>query len=191
VSDARSRLLDAAEALLWERGVSATSPRAVLDASGVGHGSLYHHFPTKTALARATLDRVVSRALQRASEDLDTPGPTIQAVAGYLTRPREGVKGCQIGRHASDHAVVGDEDLAEPVRRYFLDLHTGVRDRLAAAKAQGDLPIGDVDDLADTVLATIQGGYVLARATGDQQHLDRATRGLVTLLNAATQRTGP
>lgn len=183
MTDSRTRLLDAAEALLWERGVGATSPRAVLDLSGVGQGSLYHHFPTKTALARAALDRVVQRSLHAAVRDVDAPGPALDAVAAYLTRPRDGVRGCRIGRHASDHAVVTSEELSEPVRRYFLDLHAAVRERLAAVPP--DALAGDPDDLADTVLATIQGGYVLARATGDQQHLDRAVRGLVALLRAA------
>jgi len=182
MTDSRTRLLDAAEELLWARGAGSTSPRAVLDLSGVGQGSLYHHFPTKTALARATLDRVVTRSLERATRDLAEPGPALQAVIAYLTRPRDGVKGCKIGRHASDHFVMDSEDLSEPVRRYFLDLHTAVRERLSSARETGSLPRGDVDDLADTVLATIQGGYVLARATGDQQHMDRAVRGLVSLL---------
>ena len=184
MTDSRTRLLDAAEDLLWEHGVSATSPRAVLDRSGVGQGSLYHHFPTKTALAHAALDRVVQRSLERALSELSRPGPAIEAVAAYLARPREGVRGCRVGRHASDHLVVTSEELAEPVRRYFLELHAAVRERLEEARRSGELHTGDPEELADTVLATIQGGYVLARATGDQQHLDRAVRGLVTLLRA-------
>lgn len=185
MTDSRTRLLDAAEELLWEHGVSATSPRAVLELSGVGQGSLYHHFPTKTDLARAVLDRAVARGLERAARDLAEPVPALEAVAAYLARPRDGVRGCRVGRHASDHVVVTSDDLAEPVRRYFLDLHAAVRERLAAARAEGALGTDQVDDVADTVLATIQGGYVLARATGDQRHLDRAVRGLVLLLRSS------
>ncbi|PPK98314.1 AcrR family transcriptional regulator [Kineococcus xinjiangensis] len=184
-SDSRRRLLDATAELLWERGVSGTTPRVVWERSGVGQGSYYHHFASKTALARSALEEVVERSLQQAVADLEAPGPALAALQAYVLRPREGGKGCKIGRHTSDHAVMSTPELTEPLRHYFTELHAQVRRTLQRAREQGQ-DVGDVDDLADTVVATLQGGYVLARATGDDAHMQRAVRGLVHLLSSAT-----
>ena len=45
--DSRQKLVAAACALLAERGFEATSPQMFQQRSGVGHGSMYHHFPGK------------------------------------------------------------------------------------------------------------------------------------------------
>ncbi|HEX8510048.1 MAG TPA: TetR/AcrR family transcriptional regulator [Propionibacteriaceae bacterium] len=184
-SDSRRRLLDATAELLWECGVSGTTPRAVWERSGVGQGSYYHHFSSKTALARAALEEVVERSLRQAMADLDAPGPALPALQAYLLRPRDEVKGCKIGRHASDHAVTSKPELSEPLQHYFTELHAVVARALQQASEQG-YDAGNADDLADTVVATIQGGYVLARATGEEAPMQRAVRGLVHLLNTAT-----
>jgi AcrR family transcriptional regulator len=42
--DSRQKLVAAACALLSERGFEAMSPTMILQRSGIGHGSLYHHF---------------------------------------------------------------------------------------------------------------------------------------------------
>src|SRR5689334_6572093 len=49
----RDKLLDAAAAVFYEHGYSAASMDQVRQAAGVSNGSLYHHFPTKAALADA------------------------------------------------------------------------------------------------------------------------------------------
>lgn len=72
-TDARRRLLDAAQRLLWERGFDATSPRAVMAESGVGQGSLYHHFPTKKALAEAALTEIADRLVADVEAVLGDP----------------------------------------------------------------------------------------------------------------------
>ena len=48
---AKGELVKAAKKLMWERGYEGVSPRDLLDESGAGHGSLYHHFKGKLNLA--------------------------------------------------------------------------------------------------------------------------------------------
>lgn len=45
--DSKQKLVAAACALLAERGFEATSPQMFQQRSGIGHGSMYHHFPGK------------------------------------------------------------------------------------------------------------------------------------------------
>ncbi len=54
----RLELLDAAERLFSERGVSNTSMMQVAEAAGVTRGAIYHHFENKLALIYALMERV-------------------------------------------------------------------------------------------------------------------------------------
>jgi len=54
----RSDLLDAAERLFSEKGVSRTSMNQVAEAAGVTRGAIYHHFENKLALIDALMERV-------------------------------------------------------------------------------------------------------------------------------------
>lgn len=49
--DSKQKLVAAACALLAERGFEATSPQMIQQRSGIGHGSMYHHFKGKDDLA--------------------------------------------------------------------------------------------------------------------------------------------
>lgn len=55
----REALLDAAEAVLSEQGTQALTLTAVADRAGVSKGGLLYHFPTKEALVRAMVARVI------------------------------------------------------------------------------------------------------------------------------------
>lgn len=67
--DSRARILDAALALMSERGVSGTSMRKLADGCGLNVATLYHYFPSKADLLRAVIEE---RGL---FERLRTDGP--------------------------------------------------------------------------------------------------------------------
>jgi TetR/AcrR family acrAB operon transcriptional repressor len=56
--ETRHRLLDAAEQLFHERGVSRTSLQDIATAAGVTRGAVYWHFEDKVELFTAMMDRV-------------------------------------------------------------------------------------------------------------------------------------
>jgi AcrR family transcriptional regulator len=55
-----ARILDAAEAVVAERGVPALTLDGVARLARVSKGGLLHHFPSKEALLRAMLDRLAA-----------------------------------------------------------------------------------------------------------------------------------
>ena len=73
--DSRELLVGTMSELMWERGYADTSPRQVRERSGVGQGSMYHHFPTKRDPALAALEpqwcRICSR-LRRSCKARET-----------------------------------------------------------------------------------------------------------------------
>ncbi|MEV6846839.1 helix-turn-helix domain-containing protein [Actinoplanes sp. NPDC051411] len=161
--DARERLVASTQELLWERGYTATSPRAIQDRAGAGQGSMYHHFASKADLARAALQRTAEVERARAEELLSGPGTALERLVAYLRRERDALRGCPVGRHAADPDVIADAALRAPLDETF----TWLRGRLAelVAAAFGDRV--DAAALAATIVATVQGGYVLARSAGD------------------------
>lgn len=189
----RERLTEAMADLLWERGYAATSPHEVLARAGVGQGSMYHHFSGKRELAieafRSAIDALIAESQVLESED--GAGTPLDRIEGYLSRPRPGTKGCRVGRMTQDPQVVQDPELLAEVARAFdtqADRWTrAVQQAIEAGELPATMP---AQDLALALSAVLQGGYVLARAHGSQEYMDRAVRGAVALLEAARAQTG-
>jgi len=187
--DSRELLVETMSDLLWERGYADTSPRDVRERSGVGQGSMYHHFPTKRDLALAALERNVADLL-RAASDLDGQGDPISRIEAYLMRPREALKGCKVGRMTQDPQVREDPVLLAPVSRAFAQANVSwvriLREAVAAGELRDDL---DPERIAHTLMAVLQGGYVLAIAQQDSAPFEDACAGAVDLLRAAAPPT--
>jgi TetR/AcrR family transcriptional repressor of nem operon len=183
--DSRQLLVDTMSELMWERGYADTSPRDVRKRSGLGQGSMYHHFPTKRDLALAALERNVADLLPAASE-LDGPGDPMARIEAYLMRPRDALKGCKVGRMTQDPQVREDPVLLAPVARAFAQVHVSwvkvLSEAIAARELRDDL---DPGQLAHTLMAVLQGGYVLAIAQQDPGPFDDARAGALELLRAA------
>ena len=184
----REQLTDAMAELMWERGYAATSPRDVMTRAGVGQGSMYHHFSGKHELAVAALTAAVDAAVGDSTMLLDGEGSPLERIERYLALPRPGTRGCRVGRMTQDPQVVADAELIAIVADAFDTALGRWEQAIADAIAAGELPAGiDPADLARTLSAVIQGGYVLARAKGEQAPMDAAIRGAVSLLEAARQ----
>ncbi|MEU1228775.1 MULTISPECIES: TetR/AcrR family transcriptional regulator [unclassified Streptomyces] len=177
------RLIEATRELLWERGYVGTSPKAVQQAAGAGQGSMYHHFAGKQDLALAAIRRSAEELGAAAEAVLGGGGSAYARIEAYLLRERDVLRGCPVGRLTMDPEVVADPELRAPVEevlgRVRGRLAEVVREGLDSGELSGGL---DPEEIAATVLATVQGGYVLARATGSRAPFDTAVRGLLALL---------
>ncbi|MBL0886991.1 TetR/AcrR family transcriptional regulator [Myceligenerans indicum] len=178
---ARARLVAAAQELFARQGVGATSPRQVMSASGVGQGSLYHHFPTKRDLAVAGVAATTADAVEKARADLRGDSAALERIGAYVGRRRDALAGCKVGRLTSDQAVMDDGDLHAVVTQYFTDL----LDEVTATFRETGLGAAAARDRAHAAVAIVQGGYVLARATGDPGAMHAAVRGFLSLLRAS------
>ncbi|MFF8196212.1 TetR/AcrR family transcriptional regulator [Streptomyces bobili] len=177
------RLIESTRELLWERGYVGTSPKAILERAGAGQGSMYHHFTGKPDLALAAIRRTAEELRATAEGVLDGPGTPYERIEAYLLRERDVLRGCPVGRLTMDPDVIADDELRAPLDE-TLD---AIRERIAGiveeGKEQGQFgPELDGEAIAATALATVQGGYVLARASGSPAAFDAGVRGLLSLL---------
>ncbi|MEV4512793.1 TetR/AcrR family transcriptional regulator [Dactylosporangium sp. NPDC049525] len=184
--DTAERLVESTRELLWERGYTGTSPRAIQERAGAGQGSMYHHFRGKPDLAATAIQRTADDLRTRAGTLLDAPGSAVERITAYLTRDRDVLRGCPVGRLTQDPDVLADPTLHTPVTETFAWLCDHLSAVLSEGRATGELPETiDPDDTAATIVATLQGGYVLARAAGSREPFDRAIRGALGLLRTA------
>ncbi|OIK23163.1 TetR/AcrR family transcriptional regulator [Streptomyces malaysiense] len=172
----KEHLVEAAAELLWERGYAATSPAMIQKRSRTGQGSMYHHFSGKADLA-VTAIRHSAEQLRLATETALGGGATaLERIGAYLDMERNPLAGCRVGRLVQDPDVVADEQLRAPVAEFFGWLRQRVAGVLAEGVRTGELRADtDPEAMASLVIATVQGGYVLARAQQDQAAFRQAT----------------
>jgi len=119
--DTRSAILDAAERLVVERGVSELTIEAVAKEAGLSKGGVFYHFASKADLTVAMIDRFVAQfdgAMEGlAAEDGDPRGRKIRA---YLraTAGETSATGPQFDRACGSitAALANFPEKLEPVR---------------------------------------------------------------------------
>ncbi|GHE58055.1 TetR/AcrR family transcriptional regulator [Streptomyces capitiformicae] len=180
------RLIESTRELLWERGYVGTSPKAILERSGAGQGSMYHHFRGKPDLALAAIRRTAEELRATAAGVLDGPGSPYDRIEAYLRRERDVLRGCPVGRLTMDPDVIASDELRAPVDETLDWLRERLAGLVEEAKEEGRFaPELDAEEIAATIVATVQGGYVLARASGSPAAFDAGIRGLLALLRTA------
>ncbi len=185
MANTREEILGAAKKLLWSVGYDGMSPRMVMRDSGAGQGSLYHHFSGKRDLAETALKEVEDEMTAGLTKMFAAEIPPLERVRAFLCKPRNGIKGCKLGRFANESAI-DDPTLQAPVMRFFKACEAHLEAALDEARALGDLPSStNPNALAATIMASIQGGYALSRIHKDKSYMARATQGALDLINAA------
>ncbi|MEU9795251.1 TetR/AcrR family transcriptional regulator [Streptomyces sparsogenes] len=183
------RLIESTQDLLWERGYVGTSPKAIQQRAGAGQGSMYHHFSGKPDLALAAIRRTAEQMRATAEACLSAPGTAYERVRGYLLRERDVLRGCPIGRLTMDPDVIADPALRGPVEETLDWLRGRLAEVVAEGVERGEFDAGlDPEPTAASVVAAVQGGYVLARAAGAPAPFDSAVQGLLDLLAARAPR---
>ena len=183
----RERLLDAAEALIFDHGFSATSVDKVIARAGVTKGAFFHHFESKAELGRAVVERhaereiaYCDRILERAERLAGDPLQQVLIFVGLLLEDfedlRNPVPGCLFASYLYQRLAY-PEEVAKLTARTLAYWRDAVARKLeeAAAVHPPEAEIAPAD-LADGLLAAIEGGYILSKAKGDPDVVRRQLR---------------
>ena len=178
----RTAALDAAMALFWRRGFTATSIADLCAAMGIASPSLYAAFGSKEALYAEALARYVDRTAPLLWAPLEA-APTARAgieaflLASATALPARPGKpaGCMVALSA-----VGDEGcpaLGRRVTEARADAFARLKARIARGLASGELPFGtDCAALARFYLAVQQGMSIQARDGASAADLEAVAR---------------
>lgn len=183
MANTRDLLVETMKQLLWERGYDATSPNQVLERSGVGKGSFYHHFKSKKDLAVAAMETRADDLIAEFDQLMTkTQGGWFDKVSAYLKLPRHALKGCRMGRIVQDPSVE-DEVLLAPLNRYFSTMHQRFSTIYRVAQQDGSLAATiPADALATLTLSVIQGGFVVGKATSYDSSVNQTCDSFLSLL---------
>lgn len=169
--------VDKAMEVFWTHGYANTTPQQLVDALGIGRGSLYNAFTSKHALYERALRRYYERETVRLIELLDGPGTARERLrealdlvvsAAGADRQR---RGCMAANAAVEFA---DRDgmVNHLVCRIFDRQEAAFRSTIEEGQRCGDIdPAADAAALAAFFLTTINGIRVLAKADPDPRRL--------------------
>ncbi|KRE12500.1 TetR family transcriptional regulator [Bosea sp. Root483D1] len=88
--DRRNEILDAAQALFFERGYERTTVNDVIAQIGISKGGFYHHFSAKEDLLEGITARLAQDAVARVRDLLEDPSlDALARLNGFLARSRQ------------------------------------------------------------------------------------------------------
>jgi AcrR family transcriptional regulator len=183
----RARIVGAAAALIYERGVPGTTLDDVRAAAEVSGSQLYHYFADKDELVHAVIDDQADTIVgNQQHADLGT----VEGLRAWRdmviaeAKSTDGKGGCPLGSLGSQLAE-SDPQARALVAAGFERWSTAISDGLRTLHAAGHLPDGiDPDDLAVTLLAALQGGLLLAQVQRDTRPLETAINTILALASS-------
>lgn len=192
----REKLMDIAEQAILMKGFAATSIEEVIAAAELTKSGFFYHFKDKNELARALLLRFVEREedffddlFGRASELHDDPLHAfligLKLFSEMMADMPKGHPGCLVASYCYNERSF-DKEVRELNKRSVL--HWRERFRKTFAEIAEIYPIQDdvaIDDLADMVSNTVEGGIIMSKALQEPEVLARQillTRSYIKLL---------
>jgi len=167
--------VDKALEVFWAQGYAGTTPQQLVNALGIGRGSLYNAFTSKHDLYERVLRRYYERETVRLISVLDGAGPARRRLRAALdlvvTAAREDRRGCLMTNAAVESADT-DTVVNHLVRRTFERQEAAFRSTIEEGQRTGEIPRSrDAGALAAFFLTTINGIRVLAKADPDPRRL--------------------
>ncbi len=174
----RARIVGAAAALIHERGVAGTTLEDVKVAAEVSGSQMYHYFPDKNELVQAVIDYQAETIVHHQGLVLRSDNG-IEAWRNLVitaAKHTKAIGGCPLGSLGGQLAE-SDPEARALIAAGFEKWAAVIADALRSLGADGKLPPDiDPDDLATTLLATLQGGLLLAQ-------VQRSTRPFETAID--------
>jgi len=166
MANTRSRLVAATNELFRRRGFNATALKDVTTAAEATTGSLYHFFPGgKAQLAEAVITEsglAYQQLFEIIADDAADPATAIADFfdgAAEVLASTDYIDVCPIGTVAREVAST-DDTLRLATARVFDGWIDAAAKRFTAAGLAADT----AHSLAATVVAALEGGFILARA---------------------------
>ncbi|MFE1450552.1 TetR/AcrR family transcriptional regulator [Streptomyces olivaceoviridis] len=192
-SDAREKILAAAQSLIELRGYSALGVAEICKAAGVPKGSFYYFFESKEALALAVLDEHWeaqrgdwARVLRGGGEPLARLRRLFEETEAGLRAGQQScgtVSGCMFG-----NLTLELSNQTEPIRERLQQIFEAqvemVEKVVAEARDHGEATVGDAREAARSIVAQLEGQVLFAKLYNDTRHLDALWENCLSLLSA-------
>jgi TetR/AcrR family transcriptional repressor of nem operon len=175
-SETAEQILDLAETLIQTRGYSAFSYQDIADNLGIRKASIHYHFPSKTDLGVAVVDRYVARfgdALEAIGAD---QAQTSMAMLDFYLQPYVGFaktpdRICLCGALAGEILAL-PPSLRSRVDGFFETHQAWLTDILKRGTRGGEFTLtAPAAKVARFIFSALQGALLVKRTTGDATQL--------------------
>lgn len=183
----RARVLKTASSLINSKGFSNTSINDIIQATGVKKGNLYFHFPSKEDLGLAILQEAKRDFFLWVSNSLQGDRP-LEKLSNFFDavlekhRKTNFVGGCIFGNTALE---MSDSNIrfSNSIKEVFREWTAIITELLIEAREAGDLKQEiPASLLAKQIVATIEGGIMMARVSKNGNELQDCLNSLRILL---------
>ena len=197
-SDAKEKILTAAQSLIERRGYSALGVAEICKTAGVPKGSFYYFFESKEALALAVIDehwaaerRDWDRVLKADAEPLQRLRQLFEATEARQQAGQEtcgAVSGCMFGNLSLEMS-----NQTEVVRVRLQEIFEAQVDMVAEivteAQGRGEVSVADTREAARAVVAQLEGQVLFAKLYNNTSRLGTLWTSCLALLGAHDSRT--
>jgi TetR/AcrR family transcriptional repressor of nem operon len=192
-SDAREKIVSAAQSLIELRGYSALGVAEICKTAGVPKGSFYYFFESKEALALTVLDehwadqqRAWARVLHSDAEPLQRLRQLFEETEAEQLAGQKScgtVSGCLFGNLTLELSNQ-TEAIRERLQEIFEAQVDMVESVVAEAARRGEVTVADAREAARSVVAQLEGQVLFAKLYNNSSQLGVLWANCLALLGA-------
>ena len=170
----RNRIMDVAQAMVLDVGLTGTSVEKVIEGAGVTKGTFFYHFKTKHDLAAAMIERYADQdehhfadAMQKAEQLARDPLQQLLIFVGLFIEMTEQLEepfpGCLYASYCYQSGAISSQSMAQ-VERMMHFWRAGLGEKVEAVIEQNPprIPV-EAHQVADHVLTTFEGAFILSK----------------------------
>jgi TetR/AcrR family transcriptional repressor of nem operon len=178
--DTKNRILDAAQAIILERGYAGMSVDALINSLGLTKGAFFHHFKSKGDLAKTLIRRYADEGiglfrsnLERAKKLSDDPVQQILILVGLYEELFENLAepypGCLLASYVYELQQF-NADMRDVINEEFIvsrvELSGLIRQAIEIYPPRAQI---DPESLADCFMSTFEGAFILSKSLGEAE----------------------
>jgi TetR/AcrR family transcriptional regulator, transcriptional repressor for nem operon len=187
----RDHVLDVAERLAQTRGFNGFSYADIAAELGITKASLHYHYPTKTDLGCALIDRYGQRFGAALGQIGATGLPASRQLAQYVELYAGVLRSdrlCLCGMLAAEYSTL-PEPMQRAIRGFFEGNEAWLARLLESGRQAGELTFdGSATEAANALTCTLEGAMLLARSYGDPARFETAASRLLRAFAPASGR---
>jgi TetR/AcrR family transcriptional regulator, lmrAB and yxaGH operons repressor len=175
MSTAREKILKTASELMEKQGYHGTGMNEIIQKSGAPKGSLYYYFPDgKEQLASEAILQAGKTVSDRFRERTETEPNAAQAIRDFLYMVAQRMEetnfytGSTMTMIAME-TVATSKRINQACQQGYRMLIEAFRDKLLS----GGMDATRAGDMAEMIIAAVEGGIILSRTYQDANHLRR------------------
>ena len=183
----REKILDVAYESIVQKGFAATSIEELVEAAGITKSGFFYHFRDKTDMARQLFDRflsedeaIIDTLEKRARELSDDPLQSFLILLNLYAQMMDDMEtlhpGCMVASVTYQERLF-DADIKDMNTSYLLRMRerfaNWLREIAAVHPPRAEV---DLDALADTLTAVVEGSIILSKALRDEGLMGKQTR---------------